>query len=401
MSGSIDTTPAQDTHLFALEDEALLFQARTGRIFRLNPAASVIWQGVSAGIPIPDIVIALVESTNGHTDRIEADINLLISQWHKFGLLRGTDVTFANVRVSDTGPRQEIIYEYDEAVLPNSSVCPQIAFRIIDTDFILEVPASDIHSQVEPLLKHLSIDELSEGFIKLSVVRTNIRYVLLKDGVPIDWCPLENGIVPMVHANSLMAAYDGANCLIGVHSAAIEFRGKCILMPALSGSGKSTLTAALVNAGFKYLADDLVLLTDAPVRMRPVPVAIGLKRGVWSLLAPWLPALSTIATHRRGDDKLIRYFVPNNDGLHEPDIRPRPVHAIVFPKYEKNARLSLKSIKRAEALCRITDAGYDAQSGLTKDVVKQLIDWIAATPSFELHYDSLDQAINAITKVVE
>ena len=65
-----------------------------------------------------------------------------------------------------------------------------------------------------------------------------------------------------------------------------------MLLPAISGSGKSTLTAALLAAGFGYCTDDLALLTGEPVRIRPVPTCLGLKRGSWNILAERLPQIT-------------------------------------------------------------------------------------------------------------
>jgi Coenzyme PQQ synthesis protein D (PqqD) len=395
MTASSDTTPAQDTHAFVLDEEVLLFQARLGRIFRLNPTASVIWQGLSAGIPIPEIIRVLVQSTGADADRITADLGHLILQWRDFGLFQGTAAASAQPPEDDSAPPHAIQYDKDETILSPKSLDFRLFFRILDTDFIVEVPAPDILSLAENLLSHLEITEPAENFIRFSVIPTKTRYLLLKDGAFLDWCLRKNGITPMIHANALMTAYDQAECVIGVHSAAVEINGRCILMPALEGSGKSTLTAALVSAGCRYLADDLVPLTAAPVRMRPVPVAIGLKEGAWSVLAADLPAIATLSSHRRVDEKLVRYFVPHNKKSYL-EFEPRPVHALVFPKYAKDTAIIFRQISRAEALFRITEAGYDAHSGLTLDVMVQLIDWIATIPCFELSFSHLEEAVKVM-----
>jgi hypothetical protein len=66
---------------------------------------------------------------------------------------------------------------------------------------------------------------------------------------------------------------------VPIHCAALEFQGAGVLISGLSGSGKSTLTAALVEAGLQYVADDWSFVSDrdglraygtaAPIKLMP------------------------------------------------------------------------------------------------------------------------------------
>jgi hypothetical protein len=48
-----------------------------------------------------------------------------------------------------------------------------------------------------------------------------------------------------------------------LHAAGLSLNGKGVLVPGASGSGKSTLSVALVRAGFDFLSDDTVFLTES------------------------------------------------------------------------------------------------------------------------------------------
>ncbi len=46
-----------------------------------------------------------------------------------------------------------------------------------------------------------------------------------------------------------------------IHGAAMEWKGRALILPALPGSGKSTLSIALLRAGLRLLSDDMPFLT--------------------------------------------------------------------------------------------------------------------------------------------
>jgi hypothetical protein len=97
-------------------------------------------------------------------------------------------------------------------------------------------------------------------------------------------------VAPLIHANLHLLTYERCDHLIGMHAAAVAYKNNCILFPAECGSGKSTLTAALVAGGFQYCSDDMVLLAAPPMRMRPVPMAMGIKSGSAGLLEKYRSA---------------------------------------------------------------------------------------------------------------
>jgi serine kinase of HPr protein (carbohydrate metabolism regulator) len=56
---------------------------------------------------------------------------------------------------------------------------------------------------------------------------------------------------------------DRGRYAIAFRASAVRRNGRCILLPAPSGGGKSTLCAALLDSGFEFVSDDLVLLDGA------------------------------------------------------------------------------------------------------------------------------------------
>ncbi len=60
------------------------------------------------------------------------------------------------------------------------------------------------------------------------------------------------------------------------HAAALSFKGRGIIFPAVSKSGKTTLTLELVKRGFKFLSDDIAAVSLSDNLLYPFPKSLGL-----------------------------------------------------------------------------------------------------------------------------
>jgi hypothetical protein len=222
---------------------------------------------------------------------------------------------------------------------------------------------------------------------------------LLRDGVLVNECRTPEGITPMLHSETTLMAYNSAECVSAVHGGAVTRGDECIIMPASTGSGKSTLTAALLANGYGYSTDDVALLEGEPMRVRGIPTCIGLKTGSWKVLGRAFPEIERLPVHLRADGQEVRYLRPPASALASSQ-EPFRVRAIVFPSYARGADAHLKPIGAAEALTRLTQAGYDLPGRLDDEVVDRLVVWISAIPCFELGYGSLTEAITQISTVM-
>ncbi len=393
--------PGSHIHSYPLGDELLLFNELTKQLFRTNPTATVIWNGCRAGLPLKEIIIVLSVATNVAFEQIASDVNHIISCWIEAGLLHDNREPLLRGKQSVVADQPLDAVDYDGPVPQLPSVSHEYKFRILDICFQLSVPIENELQLVSPLLAHLSAPYETEADQHLYIVRTDDRYVLLHNKKVINWCFHISGIAPMLYGHSLLIAYELSHCLFGLHAAAVFWQGKCVLMPALSGSGKSTLTAALVGSGASLCADDIVLLTPSPIRMRPVPIVIGLKNGSWDLLAPYHPNIASLPIHLRSDDKYIRYLVPPADALVPMTSQPFPIDVIVFPKFVHGGDAAIiNEISAADGLCQLADAGYDVRGEMTALCVRQLVDWITHIPCYEMHFNQLDKAVSAIQTLI-
>ena len=393
--------PGSHIHSYPLGNELLLFDELTKQLFRTNPTATIIWNGCHAGLSLEEIVAVLSDATGVSPERIAGDVKDITSHWREMGLLH--ESCELSVREQPTAAADQLLdvlnYDGPTPQLPSDSL--EYKFRILDTCFHVSVPTEKELHLVTPLLEHSTASNDTAVDERLYIVHSKDRYLLLHNKKVINWCFHISGIAPILYGHSLLIAYELSHFLFGLHAAAVFYQGKCVLMPALSGSGKSTLTAALVGSGAFLCSDDMVLLTPAPVRMRPVPVVIGLKSGSWNVLAPYHPEIASLPIHLRADDKYIRYLAPSVDAMVPMASQPFPVDFIVIPKFVNNSNAAgLIKISSADGLCRLTEAGYDIRGEMTATCIKKLIDWITHIPCYEMHFNKLDNAVSAIQKLV-
>jgi hypothetical protein len=342
---------------YELDGDAVLFLEHTGELLRLNPTAALIWRGVASGLSPREIVESLAQVLNAPALEVERDVALFMSRLHEAGAFGGSR--------------------------PRNSNFQERCGRLADFRFRLRMP-STFQTDVDQLLAHLCFPDDCSPEVHLELADDGDRWLLLREGRLVDECSTAAGVVPMLHANILLMAYQSSSCLAALHAAAVTRGGDCILMPATSGSGKSTLTAALLSQGFGYGSDDLALLTHEPVRIRPVPTCLGLKSGSWDVLRDVFPEISRLPTHLRADGKQVRYLTPPAIDAN----RTYKASAIVFPLWSPGQqRAQIRRIGSAEGLSRLAASGYDLRNRINAEIVECLIRWISGLPCFELRYD--------------
>lgn len=384
---------------FPIEDDLLIFDLRTSQLFRLNETAAFFWQGLGLGCTRDDLIRTLATSAGSPVEALQRDMDGLLQQWQTFGLI-GNKESDTNNEERDQPLFSPFQLDEDEIIRNDAVDGPHMTLCIVDTRIRMHVPSHMELSMVEPVVSHLVIDDQTEFDVKLHLVQTDRRYVLKIDGTPVDWCRNIDGIVPMIHANTAVIGYDHTSCFLGLHAAAVCYQGKGILIPAVSGSGKSTFTAALITDTFDYCADDLVLLSRPPIRMRPVPIAIGLKTGSWEPIEPFQPGVRTLTTHVRLDGKQVRYLTPSRQASQRIGSRSLPIDLIVFPKFNPgNREAILTSLSPGEGLCCLADAGYDVHGKLDVNKVEQFIDWIVNVPVYRLDFGRLDEALSVMKEL--
>ncbi|MCI8554841.1 MAG: hypothetical protein HFJ80_07860 [Clostridiales bacterium] len=93
--------------------------------------------------------------------------------------------------------------------------------------------------------------------------------------------------------------------VIAFHGAAVEWRGKAIILLAATGAGKTTLTSYLTGKGMGYLTDDCVLVGRTEPIVYPFTTPLQLRAGGLEVLRRCGAAPADVT--ETGDPLLCRY----------------------------------------------------------------------------------------------
>jgi hypothetical protein len=94
---------------------------------------------------------------------------------------------------------------------------------------------------------------------------------------------------------------------VALHAACLLSGGRGLLVSGRPGAGKTRLAVHLMEAGFEFAADDVVLIAPDG-RVKGVPFALALKSGAWAMIEKLRPDIGESAVHTRPDGKRVRYL---------------------------------------------------------------------------------------------
>jgi hypothetical protein len=252
-----------------------------------------------------------------------------------------------------------------------------------------------LEALVHPTLRHLEVASSRLPELAIDVVTSPTGHEIRCNGHRIGSCDRRTGIAPLVNGHIFQLAISRYPHVVALHSGAVASSRGCLLLPAASGSGKSTLTAALCQAGWRYMADDIVLLRHGDLNAVGVPNALGIKAGAWETLQSCYPELATLTMHDRSDGKRIRYLAPPSQS-HSEAADGVAIRWIVFPRYESGGPVEMCPLHTAEGLYRLMAHCCGLPERLTHEQVAGMVQWIEDVSCFELAFSDLSAAVRAI-----
>ena len=139
-----------------------------------------------------------------------------------------------------------------------------------------------------------------------------------------------------------------------LHSGAIAWAGRGVVLPAPPDSGKTTLTAALTRAGFAYLSDEAAFLERGTGRLLPFPRALSMEE----------PSLDAIHGLRA---EVGSGLLPGRQLHHVTAHELRPdavgracqVRYVVAPSYVGGTDVTLERMSRAEGVVLLAENSFN------------------------------------------
>ena len=148
-----------------------------------------------------------------------------------------------------------------------------------------------------------------------------------------------------------------------LHAGALAKNNKAVLLPGPSGSGKSTLTLGLLNYGYQYLTDEVVVIDLSDLRVLPFqrPIYIYGWQSVASAEVEKYFKFYRFKERYGNTMQPWQYAVPQQEAVLPKDTSFE-VAWIVFPTYNETQKDSyLKPMSRAEAAFNLMQNGWNTQ----------------------------------------
>lgn len=376
---------------YSIDDELILFDEYSKQLSRINNSGTVIWKLHNSGLSIDQIASRMHNIYGVSSGTLKLDIVNALDKWSEMGLLANHDNSGNYLKTS-----QSITHSHaaPSIAFEKSSLLHVKTFKHLDSAYTITASNSQIADWLLPVISHFPHTEIKASHI-ISVSYQNGLFEITDNGVLIGSCHSVKEVSPIVNARVLVTGYQETECTSVFHAGVVGNEEGVVVLSAGSGSGKSTLTAALTASGVKYFTDEVAVLTNDKT-IRPTPGCIGLKTGAWAAISNYYPEIYRLPTHLRQDGKAVKYITPGSIPNHQQMEKGSYAKALVFPKYSPNAKTRLSPITSADALVRLTDAGYHTNETLDHNTVAALVDWVKQIPVYKLEVNDLGEAVKLV-----
>lgn len=272
--------PAVDAVFALFDGQPVLFSATGQKIYQLDQVGGFIWCRLAQGASL-----AAVYHELGTLDIAEPVAQQFVRQaigaWIDRGLLDVDRRMSTNCAFSAVLGRHRINLRAENRDLLQLLISPFCASDNVDGQGDITVEAMMLD------------DDVLFGGVDAGIHRCGIE-----------------ALAPTIKAHLTDRLIRSDRSVFALHAASLAKNGAGLLLCGEAGAGKSTLTLQLVDAGFRYCGDDVVLIEDDGTACG-IPFALTLKEGSWE----WLSALHSIwdgVTHRRADGAQVRYLRVSN-----------------------------------------------------------------------------------------
>jgi hypothetical protein len=382
-------TPAASVYRFKIQGGLLLLERSSNSLFAFNETARHVWDLIEAGKSHANLVSEFAETWGISRSLAQQDIQSIVAHWRAHGLLSG----------GDSGPVQTACVN-DAAVDFNPAAPPLQAAEWVCTirgiAIAISIDTKPI-ALIRELFRHLETPTAPpRSQIKISFAGENTM-VFTQDGRerlrtadPAEAAgELYIAILERIHPNVLWFAL--------VHGAALARNGHGLALVGSSGSGKSTLTAGLMAAGFDYLSDDLVALSEPAKAIMPWPLPLSIKPGSFDVVSRLWPELTQVPSYRTWKGLDARLLVPPAAAW---DAQPAALRRVVFPYYAAGVRPELTRLSLFQTIERLLSDRIWLGGPITEERVTAFLAWLEDIPAYALTYADLDDAVRLIEDVV-
>lgn len=208
---------------------------------------------------------------------------------------------------------------------------------------------------------------------------------------------------PLSLKHGLLAAEMGMNLQVALgwrrhlllHASCVEKDGRALIMTGESGSGKSTLSALLGEAGWRFLADEFVLLDLEEGLVHPFPRLVSLKNASIKEVERIVPSERWGPLLEDTPKGAIRHMIPPADAIARMTEPARPA-LLLFPRFGFPAEE--RPVGRSEVFVRLTQASTNYVA-LGEAGFRTLTRFVNSVPALAFDFPDTQSAIAGVERL--
>lgn len=266
--------PVADVQAAMVGDQLIALEPSTGHRVLLNASAALIFTAFDDRRELSDVVEQLMRETGMAADELTPDVLATVDRLLAQGMLTRDDLAVSAQRDDSEAADADGDEADDPTIGPRWSLGSGVR-DAAGTAVVVRVEPEALAPDVEAALGALPrIDATTSDS---HAVRIDIIADGAADGKTVQIVVdgrVRNSHVP---SSSVVAhLFDRLDAVLAddtpglrFHAGAVERDGDVVVVLGQSGHGKSTLTAALVQAGWGYLSDELVAVDAATFDVAP------------------------------------------------------------------------------------------------------------------------------------
>ena len=186
------------------------------------------------------------------------------------------------------------------------------------------------------------------------------------------------------------------NWLCSFHACAVHKNNKTFLLLGDSGAGKSTLCSLLSLSGYRFIADDLVLM-DHEYQIYDNPAAVSIKENAWPVIKRHHNEFKSVkvSCKTKGRTKLKYLPLHNIQNNHPTKFK---VDALVWVNYKVNHKVDFFDLEQKEMLSRLIP---DTWVNPKKATAQAFTDWARVVKSYQLNYSDFKTAKSILDAYIQ
>lgn len=205
-------------------------------------------------------------------------------------------------------------------------------------------------------------------------------------------------IIPLLEWLVINDAGISLSNFLQIHAGAVEKNKKGFLLPSGPGKGKTTLILGLILDGFKYLTDEVSLVSPDNLMIEPFPRSLCIKESSFQLFQNLKSDFNLKDYFLRYDNQKAWYINPLH--LHKKCLgNQTKVNYIVFINFDPKEKSRLEEISKSKTILEMTKQSFNLSSYNNKGV-DMLVSIVSNAKCYTLFSNNLKNSIKLINNLL-